>query len=585
MPRQSSEMMLSVYRELVKAFDSDLAGRLERLFSRRDAGFLDVQVDPLNYTSADVFRGDYLLVEFLSKWKGLAEWGIFNPEAKAVDSWRAAEDRCLNTNRYFRRCRVAGFSTPAAERILVYAQRKIAAVLGVLDVDRVLSWCKWGPGATATLRSGAACTQSQKHSILPMSCSFRAAPYFMRLLETDPNWIEALTGMKPEGEASIYGPAVLEIIEHNRVIMVPKNAKTHRTIAAEPTANSFLQQGVGRFIRRRLKRFGVDLDDQAINQTMAKYAVDWGLATIDFSMASDLISRELVHYLLPVDWALFLDDLRSVYGDLPPCLGSEKHRYEKFSSMGNAFTFELETLIFWSLALACCEECQVHPVVSVYGDDVILPSAAAQTFIEIMNECGLIVNTKKSFLTGPFRESCGKHYFNGVDVTPFYQKDELKTPVDIARLANRVIRFASYEGYLDDRLKATHDLIVKYYVQSMPGRPLPRVPLGLQLDDGLICTHEAFYGGVKTRVNGHGYLEVRLPYFRVKDAERRSVQAAKLALWLREHDGKPSRHQSTVRWEIQAALDSEWETIRGRTKISVGYRWVVPPREFSAVIW
>jgi hypothetical protein len=57
---------------------------------------------------------------------------------------------------------------------------------------------------------------------------------------------------------------------------------------------------------------------------------------------------------------------------------------------------------------------------------ITLPSSLAESFCEILVNCGFKVNSKKSHWQGAFRESCGKHYFQGVDVTPFY----VRKPID-----------------------------------------------------------------------------------------------------------------------------------------------------------
>jgi hypothetical protein len=87
--------------------------------------------------------------------------------------------------------------------------------------------------------------------------------------------------------------------------------------------------------------------------------------------------------------------------------------------MGNGYTFPLETLIFWGLAAACCDR---DSDATVYGDDIIIPSDRFELLAEILRYAGFILNVGKSFHVGPFRESCGKDYFKGIDVRPFYAK-------------------------------------------------------------------------------------------------------------------------------------------------------------------
>jgi len=247
-------------------------------------------------------------------------------------------------------------------------------------------------------------------------------------------------------------------------------------IAAEPTGNSFLQQGVHKYMRRRLKRFGVNLDDQSINNQLARDAYSWELSTLDLSAASDTISRELVYHLLPLDWSMFLDSLRS-----PETLvDGEWVRTEKFASMGNAFCFELETLIFWALA-SSVEEGNVNPLVSVYGDDIIVSRWAFDSVVEILQFAGFSVNGDKSFKDGHFFESCGKHYHRGLEVTPVYQKEVLNHPSELIHAHNRLIRLELRSGLNDMFRLATRRLCDAY-----PLRPFPRLPHGCQEDGGFL---------------------------------------------------------------------------------------------------
>jgi len=91
--------------------------------------------------------------------------------------------------------------------------------------------------------------------------------------------------------------------------------------------------------------------------------------------------------------------------------------------MGNAFTFELETLIFHSLALAVCDHLGLSTTdVTTFGDDVILPKQGVDLFYRVLRTCGFIPNQEKSFSDGPFRESCGTDWLRGIDIRPYYQK-------------------------------------------------------------------------------------------------------------------------------------------------------------------
>jgi hypothetical protein len=156
------------------------------------------------------------------------------------------------------------------------------------------------------------------------------------------------------------------------------------------------------------------------------------------SSASDTISYNVILELLSPDWFELLDAARSQY------FTYEGRRYplEKISSMGNAFTFELESLIFLALARATCEVLRIRAdKVNVYGDDVIIPVAAYDLFSEILNCLGFEVNQAKSFKQGPFRESCGKDWFLGSEVRPLFLKSS-PTPATVMYWCNHIRRCA-----------------------------------------------------------------------------------------------------------------------------------------------
>jgi hypothetical protein len=74
----------------------------------------------------------------------------------------------------------------------------------------------------------------------------------------------------------------------------------------------YLQKGVGNHIRRRLRRVGVNLNDQSVNRSLARMGAATGeVATLDLSSASDTVTIEAVRLLLPDDWFLYLNDIRS----------------------------------------------------------------------------------------------------------------------------------------------------------------------------------------------------------------------------------------------------------------------------------
>jgi hypothetical protein len=427
-----------VFFALCKSVDTPVSLGCWLRFKFNQLDLASFEVNPRNYLDSASFKADYQCIAFLSKYKGL-NTGL-DLEAEAMKKFTTSEAVCKRTNERFKSGRATGFTEPI-EHVLHIARRKIARMLGVYSFDKISPGFGWGPGATNDVSRRAAFVDT-KMCQLPISVTPRAFPYLGRVLHEDLHWTSAILDVNVDdvvGPFSWLRDKVFSFTEACNITTVTKNAKTHRVIAIESRASAFLQKGVGSYFRKRLKYEGIDLDDQSANQRGACEALRAGLATLDLRAASDTVSLEVVFDLLPIEWAIVLDDLRSREAVLP---NGETIRLEKFSSMGNGFTFELETLIFYALSFAVQQYTQKVGPLLVYGDDIIVPKKMAKPLINILGFCGFSINTEKSYITGLFFESCGRHYFDGVDVTPCYQKEVVLTIAGHIRLANRLLRAA-----------------------------------------------------------------------------------------------------------------------------------------------
>jgi hypothetical protein len=255
-------------------------------------------------------------------------------------------------------------------------------------------------------------------------------------------WITALIG-----EYSLWheygGLQDLTVVPGNVLFTVPKSTSIDRCAAKEPDLNMYMQKGAGDFIRKRLRFHGIDLNDQTKNQNLARRgSIDGTLATLDLSSASDSISCRLVEECLPTLWWSFLSDLRSPR----TLIEGEWHENEMFSSMGNGFTFELESLLFYAFARATAWSLGVPGIISVYGDDIIVPTEIAHELTFVLQVLGFATNIDKSFIDGPFRESCGGHFISGFDVTPFYVKAPILRLVDLIHVCNSIRKWADVKN-------------------------------------------------------------------------------------------------------------------------------------------
>lgn len=284
--------------------------------------------------------------------------------------------------------------------------------------------------------SGGASTSKRRTESQPASKYFGKAditadamPSFISALELCPGWDLLRNNLE------------VRIVRGNILFTVPKNADIDRCAAKEPDLNMFLQKGAGSFIRSKLKQVGIDLNDQSRNRNLARLGSRTGdLCTLDLSSASDSISYAIVEALLPDLWFSHLNSIRSPI----TVIDGVEHCNEMFSSMGNGFTFELETLVFYSLVRTVAYFRGVSGIISVYGDDIICPSVIAEDVMFVFSQVGFTVNPEKSFWTGSFRESCGGHYNDGYDITPFYLREPVTRLTHLIRLGNQIRRWAGH---------------------------------------------------------------------------------------------------------------------------------------------
>jgi len=316
------------------------------------------------------------------------------------------------------------------------------------------------------------------------------------------------------------------VVEGNRLQFVPKTRDISRTICIEPSLNMSLQLGMESYLTDRLRSFfGIqftqsDLDERRdfwhqpvvipskikldsqpdINRGLAELGSRFGLySTIDLESASDSLSLGMLKEVLPADFFSWLELLRSPSVLLPD---GRRVALNMVSTMGNGFTFPLQTMLFACVVTAAARARGFHlerpraaseGTYSVFGDDIIIPTgihyikyqkwdAGLKTYVPI-SECinygdtlvrdvlrllrmlGFRVNSSKSFFEGPFRESCGADYFRGQRVRGVYLKT-LKTTQSRFVAVNLLNRWSSVTGI---RLTRT----VRRLLRSVPFYAVP----------------------------------------------------------------------------------------------------------------
>jgi len=280
---------------------------------------------------------------------------------------------------------------------------------------------KHGPGATADRLVG--------------NRKYEQAAWTRRLESVFPH----LDGFISPGEWHADSFDHVDILEPGaetpvKVIAVPKTLKTPRIIAVEPTAMQYAQQAIAEVLVGYLEgvdnplRSLVGFRDQGLNRLMAQKGSLYGsLATLDLSEASDRVSNQLVRALV-ADFPNVGEGLEATRSRKAAVPDHGVIRLAKYASMGSALCFPVEAMVFCTIVFLGIERALNRRLsrndvksflgqVRVYGDDIIVPADYAASVIRSLEDFGLRVNADKSFWTGKFRESCGKEYFAGDDVS------------------------------------------------------------------------------------------------------------------------------------------------------------------------
>jgi len=289
---------------------------------------------------------------------------------------------------------------------------------------------KHGPGQTADRRLG-----NQKFYLDEWSARLEAVfPYGSEAVPS-PRFVNPI--VDTDGlDANLYDRVnILELGEERpvKVTLVPKTPGKPRIISIEPTCTMFMQQGLGEKFCEYLETDKtvsgmIGFTSQLPNQEFAREGSHLGiLATLDLKEASDRVSNRHVETMLQRFPTLkgAVDAVRSRRAVLPD--GSIIDLV-KFASMGSALTFPVEAMVFLTLVFVGMERelnrqftrkdiKSFASQVRVYGDDIIVPVTFVSSVISVLECFGFRVNAGKSFWNGKFRESCGKEYFDGVDVS------------------------------------------------------------------------------------------------------------------------------------------------------------------------
>lgn len=394
-----------------------------------------------NFDRADSEQLEFALLRLLERYRKKFSCS----HTKALES--SAIDAFVSTNQAVSelRCTLTPYERNNAALFIRHALERFTSRFEGVGPQEVLfrpalheMW-RYGPGAS----NGVVGTHAVDKACQTPSVTMSSLPEVVKLYSSDP-YLRLFLEDRP----------AFTVVSGSRLSTVPKNEEKARTIAIEPLANMQLQLAAGAYIEGALRCIGLDIrTQQPKNKRLAERGSrDGSLSTLDMKSASDMISIELVQLLWPREWVSFLSRIRSPFTELPD---GRQVKLSMISTMGNGFTFPLMTLTLLALIYAsqCNRGWKGRPFfvdyndVAVFGDDLIVPTSAVESVIDIVERAGFVINRDKSYTSGPFRESCGGDYFKGYDVTPFYLKS-LSCDAEIFVCLNQVLRYCVLHGVL-----------------------------------------------------------------------------------------------------------------------------------------
>jgi len=312
---------------------------------------------------------------------------------------------------------------PDAAAAIQFTADAICAELGGFNP---FDWkSRHGPGAVADLRTG-----EYKYSFptwpSKLDASFPIADFaFANYGE----WADAEASGMFDGRFLDHEPPA-------RLLAVPKTFSGPRLICSEPTSGQWCQQIIRDFLMRRVRdtsfSSAIRFDSQDRNQDLALAAsLHESHSTIDLSSASDRISCWVVERLFRLRPELlecmYSVRTRSVTQSIDR-KSPQTSRLRKFSTMGSALTFPVQTYLFTTLVVGTILATRgwdhsfrsirrAAREVRVFGDDLIVPIDCHDNVVDTLTHFRLKVNSAKTFRNGKFRESCGVEAYDGNDIT------------------------------------------------------------------------------------------------------------------------------------------------------------------------
>lgn len=248
--------------------------------------------------------------------------------------------------------------------------------------------------------------ESKRHTVAP-------GVYEYRKFDNNAMWL-ALEDYKPHKRRFLIFKAklrcVVTFVDVCRMTTVPKDNEDDRVIICSNFCNMIEQLKIHSAIWSLVEdQYSIKLEDsQILHQALL---ADDTYSTIDFSNASNSVYYAVVKWFLE-GTRLWKDIVASREATVELPDGSY-HGFTMLSPMGNGYTFAVMTLLILSIAR------QLDSCSYVFGDDLMISSDVAHTCVSVLDYIGFKVNTKKTFLSGSFKESCGGFISGGTYLTSF----------------------------------------------------------------------------------------------------------------------------------------------------------------------
>lgn len=412
---------------------------------------------------------------FLKKYEDMDEVVEKDAELVTLEKWKASEEICkgMNARLWVLKQHPLSMASDPLAVLVNGCKEEIRSLLGDFppEFHEVAQFGKFGPGVTLT---------HTVDEVYPLLKTIN--PSALLSQEEEVKWLMAATMMgecvassringdsrKLLSASEQFAIALdgVDWVDFERYATVPKNVEERRSIGVGASLATWIQQSYDGWIRRALLGWGIDLSNQEPNRSLAYLGSLPGTpdrpCTIDLTDASSRISLGLVAGLLPVAWARCLIRQRATYCLLPD---GSRVRQEKFSAMGNALTFSLQSLIFSSVVRVVLRTHGLkHAKWRVYGDDIIVPYSVFDDVVRALCLFGFEPNMRKSFKEGYFRESCGADYLQGTKVRPFYFKKPITDVSEAYKVINLVQLFAA-EAPIP---ASCYTRVYKYLVSCVP---------------------------------------------------------------------------------------------------------------------